>query len=368
MSILRRPGRSRRLPLGLLGMLLLIPAAERLIADHDYAILSVEDWDWRLAGEAAGREAARADLVCFGDSLIKGGLAPTVLEAKTGLRSYNLALGGGQAPAAYYLLRRVLKAGGRPKAVIVEFFPRLLELRPYHNIYQWPFLLDAGECLELGLATREGELLGSILTAKALGSYRSRHGIRAAIMDALAGAENVGVTQSFPRAREIRRNRGAFPFTGGHLPEYDLEGWMSVYFHAKEYDPVNLAYMRRFLDLAAEREIPVVWLVPPLMPELLAACERSGFDDSLTAFVGAIQSRYPHLLVIDARRSGFDSSLFHDPHHLDDRGAFALSTFLADRIVADPPRANGRGRWLDLPGFDPAPARLAVEDRRAPPH
>jgi hypothetical protein len=358
--------RRSALPLGLLGMLLLVSAVEGWVRRHDFALLKVDDWDWRLAGEAAGRHAARADLICFGDSLIKAGLAPAILEARTGLRSYNLAVGGGQAPAAYFLLRRVLESGGRPKVLVVEFFPKLLELKPRHNIDHWPHMLDARESLDLGLATRDGELLGSMLVARTLPSVRSRYELRRMIGAALAGHSDVGPNAGFPMVRVFRQSRGAFPFFGRALPEFDLAGWIDSYFRFDPKDAVNLDYLRRFLDLAESREIPVVWLIPPLMPDLLAECERSGFDRALTEFVRGLQDEHPGLRVVDARRSGFEEAVFYDPHHLEYRGAYALSDALGKLLAADPPRADAAARWLDLPRIDEPPAQVTLEDLQAP--
>ena len=74
-----------------------------------------------------------------GDSLAKLGVAPSLVEARSGRSVYNLAVCAGQAPSSYFLLRRVLDSGARPTAILVDFFPRLLQVPPQHTPL-WPAL------------------------------------------------------------------------------------------------------------------------------------------------------------------------------------------------------------------------------------
>jgi len=69
-----------------------------------------------------GRRTRRVahDVLCFGDSQMKFGIAPHVVAARTGRPAYNLAIVGGQPPASYFLLRRALEAGARPSAVLFD--------------------------------------------------------------------------------------------------------------------------------------------------------------------------------------------------------------------------------------------------------
>jgi hypothetical protein len=69
--------------IGLLGVI--EPLAARFEADR----LSMGAWSWRAGGVASRREAVEADLLCLGDSLIKTGLAPRVIEERTGRQTFT---------------------------------------------------------------------------------------------------------------------------------------------------------------------------------------------------------------------------------------------------------------------------------------
>ena len=147
------PGRSGggRWPAGFLGALALILLLDRAVArlpvrsEHGSRLAS----SWESANRSASGPDAGAEVLCFGDSLIKLGVVPRVLEARLGLSAYNLAVLGGQPPTADFLLRRVLEAGHRPRALIVNFSPLLLGLDPRVNVDWWAGLPGQGERLEL---------------------------------------------------------------------------------------------------------------------------------------------------------------------------------------------------------------------------
>src|SRR5262245_47792028 len=97
----RRPA----LPMGLVGMVLLIVAGESLLRRRDAWFVDPGAWDYRFTVGALGRGAGRSDVLCFGDSLIKLSAVPRLLTEGSGLKAYNLAISGSQTPASYYLLR-----------------------------------------------------------------------------------------------------------------------------------------------------------------------------------------------------------------------------------------------------------------------
>lgn len=122
-----------RLPRGLLGMMILVVAAEHFVARHvDDLYLNVSLWNWRRTSEIGRQMGPRAKVLCFGDSLTKSGLAAPIIESRTGRDTLNLALNGGQAPGSYFMFRRALESGGQPDAVLVNFMPRLL-MFPYRD-------------------------------------------------------------------------------------------------------------------------------------------------------------------------------------------------------------------------------------------
>ena len=75
-------------------------------------------------------------------------------------------------------------------------------------------------------------------------------------------------------------------------------------------------------------------------------------------------ARHPNVVVLDARRSGYDDSVHFDHIHLDRRGAAVLSLDVAAVLVDRPGRGDGGSGWIEMPAFagrvvDDSPAALA---------
>ncbi len=350
-----------RLPWGLLGMIALTAAVEAFIAGRGPDFRSTADWGWAVTGKAARVEGPGRDVLVFGDSLVKLGVAPGLVAVRSGRSTYNLALCGGQAPSTYFLLRRALDAGARPSAVLVDFFPRLQQLGPRHGIELWPALLGPIEAVELAWVARDPDLLASILVARALPSVRARHALRSSILAALDGRPSPSRDATRAYRRNWRKNLGAQIMPCGVDPDGDFARVRRDFFSDLDFDPVNVAFMERFLALAASRGIPVYYLVPPMKPGLQAECERSGFDASYVAFLEGIRSRYPNVVMVDARHAAFDPALFYDPNHLGRDGAWAYSIALGDLLARRPPGSPGP-RWVEVPGFRGLPGGAPPED------
>ncbi len=359
---MRRP-RLDRLPAGLLGSLALVMAIERGVTNHEGALAPPWTTDWRHAGGAARREAPRAEVLCLGDSLVKFAVLPRAIEGRSGRRAYNLAVHNGQAPATYFLLRRALDAGARPAAVLVDFAPHLLTGGPYANLRQWGELVEPGECLDLARTARDADLFALITAARLLPSYAARFEIRGAVLGALAGRSTSQSAVTDAYRRNWRRNLGALAMPGNPASRADTPFGGDLVDAARPFDPVNLAYIRRLLDLTAARRIPVYWLLPPPNPSVQAIRDRNGSDDRYLALIRRLGATHPGLTVLDARHSGYDHSLHFDPVHLDHRGAAALSRSIADALATPPDLHPAPGpRVVDLLAYRDRPGGVPIED------
>jgi hypothetical protein len=344
--------RTRRspLPAGLLGMAVLVALVEWSVARHALDFTRFYIHDWRVAGRAARDEASRCEVVCFGDSLVKFGIVPRVLEERLGRKAYNLAVCDGQAASSYFLLRRILEAKAKPSAVVVDFVPHLLATDPRHNLRQWPEMIDAREGIDLGYATKHAGFFASLTLGGVFPSVKDRYEIRGNIAAALRGASG-SHRDEIPRyERAWERERGAI--VSAERPSYrgEVDTANPAYFPRNwRCHPVNNAYVQRFLALAAEHSVEVFWLLPPVAPKFQARRDEAGLEASYDRYVRAIQDRHPELIVIDARRAGYDHSLFIDPLHLNGRGASALSIDVADVIVRSRERRGSGTRWVHLP-------------------
>lgn len=358
----------RRIPGGLLGMVVLVVLAEYAIRRHDSAYLDPGSWDFRYTARAVGSKTSDRDLLCFGDSLIKLSTIPPVLESRVGLKTYNLAISGSQTPLSYFLLRRALNSGCQPKAVILECSPALLRLGPEHNLQNWSHALNLFEAADLAWVAGDADLFARIALGYVLPSVQDRFGIRKAVSLVLAGQAN---NKRF-ETRVFRRNWEAcdgaqimqVKLALRHIPR-DLDQLQQEYYPAWISHPVNNVFLRRFLDLAADREIPVYWVIPPILPALQAACERAGFTVEQSRFLHALIERYPNVIVVDGRRQDYDPAVFLDPNHLDRDGAYTFSIELAQILrqsIAQSP--TDRPRWVHLPPFVPRRADDEFQDLR----
>jgi len=336
-------------------MMALVASIEWLVAGHlpDLTTNSASSWSW--SSWAAGKELGRADILCFGDSLVKFGVVPSVIERRLGRPAGNLALLQGVPAASYFLLRRSLDAGARPLALIVD--GELLERRPSDLGLDrvWPELASLGEGAEVAWLARDPDFFAAFALARTLNSVRARREIRGQVAQALRG-EAGSLRHAYYRDRwNWDSNRGGFLIpTTPHAPEDlpEVLGPLGEQAVAWSGQPDNVAFLEKFLGLANSRGIPVFFLLPPTHPGYQRANERNGHEATFLKFVRDLQGRHHSVCVIDGRHSGYDASSFFDLVHLNRRGAIAftsaVSEILADRLAR--PSAPRPG-WAELPMF-----------------
>lgn len=358
------PGLSGRVrgavPWGLIGLIGLVALTEWTLTRLADDFTTLENLNWRLSSRAARRrEATQSRILCFGTSMMQLGVVPSVIEAGTGRRTFNLAVCAGPPQADEALLRRTLDAGARPSAILVDFHPHSLQVPvgPRWTIAYWPDLATAQNSLELAWTTRDPDFFTTVMLSRLLPSLKDRHQARTSILGALDGESKSMRTAALVSRRQHRRNRGAYlvPKNPNYRGEVRADYEPTLLPDAWSCAPINELYVRRFLDLAGSRGTPVFWLIPPFAPELQGRREQKGLDDLYTRFARAIQAQYPNLVVIDGRHSGYAASVFIDAVHLDRQGAAALSAGVAE--VLDQHFKNERQgpRWINLPLYqDPA--------------
>ncbi len=358
-----------RPPVGLLGMLALVAAVEAGIAGLRADLVSPLAEDWRSAAEAARSKAPGADVLCFGDSLVKYGVLPRVIQQRTGLRAYSLATSGGTMASSFFLFRQALDAGARPRAVIVDFAALMLRDPDPPKLLNYPELGTVRDCLDLAWTARDPNFLGSSAVSKLLASYRWRFEIRRSIrlaLDGVAGSQRPGLMHYLDL---WDREAGANPVDAARVrhPQEEtlIDGVCPADWACK---PVDRAYLDRFLALAEARGVTVYWLMPPFAPEVHERRASRGTDAAYARFVRSVAEGRRGLVIVDARGSGYDNLAHVDHLHLNRRGASVLSGDLAEVLAS---RAGGRS-WVDLPAFagrtgdEPAPglARSAPSTTR----
>jgi hypothetical protein len=318
-----------KVPAGLLGMLVVVFVGESAIERRGDRLTDLTSTSWRASGRAVAEEAVGADVLCFGDSLMKFGVSPAVVERAAGLRSYNLAVCSGGLPASYFLLRRAFEAGARPRAVLIDVEPHLLTRPPLEAPADWwAELLGPRDAVEIARAARDPDAMARFAVSAALPSKRYRWPLRRRIVGALGGREAEG--------QEVRweGDRGAMLVAHEPRPAPAVDGESDVFFPKWwQGDPLNLRYLRAFLDLAAAHGTPVYWVIPPFRREIQEGREQGGQDAEFTRFVAKVAARYPGLVVIDGRGDAHEAGDFFDgTAHLDAAGAREFSLHVAARL------------------------------------
>jgi hypothetical protein len=368
-------GLARCGPWGLVGMVALILIVEAAIEARSLDLFDVDDWAFRWTGRAAARKAKGKEILCFGDSLVKLSVIPSVVRERTGKRVYNLALSGSQAPSSYFLLKRALDAGARPEAVVVDFNPPLLRVGPRHNITRWGALLNPVEAAQLAWWSRDSSLFAEVTLGRLVPSIRARYALRADLLGAFAGKSSINPINNPMGLRNWKKNDGAQLMVGSamakNLPDAKIRELREGYYPVWSVDRANSEGVDRFLALAAEHQIRVFWLLPPLVPALHDEIRRSGVDAQQDEFVRGWQAKYPNLVILDARKRVVDPEAFWDPQHLSAIGATAFSRAVGD-VLRQLTAAKLDQRWVLLPEVNhvgPLPpgvedidqSRLAVE-------
>lgn len=358
----KQPAKRGGSPKGLLGALALVVMIEAFVARHDLDLLDASTWQYRLVGPQTAAHALGRDVLCFGDSLTKVSVLPQVVQARSGLRVYNLAMLASQVPAHYHVLRRAIEGGARPVAVILAFHPMLLARGPDRNRAQWAYMLSLREAIELGLKARDASLLGDIVFGAIFPSVRGRHGARPWIFSALKGRESEVRSKTPTYLRHWFRNDGAQVMPAIDRPVDAAMVQRYMYPSRWTCDRVNADYLRRFLELARDHRIVVYWLIPPVDPELQRVKECAGFDSSYANFIQKWQRQFPNVVAIDGRYLGLGHESFMDADHLGRPGAIAWSIALGDslrRLRSSRPPAD---RWIRLARSKTRVPDVAISD------
>jgi hypothetical protein len=256
---------------------------------------------------------------------------------------------GGITESSYFLLRRALEAGAKPSRVIVDFHPYFLTLDHWQTSRMWPFLLDMRDTWDLAWAAHDAEFFAAMTIARVLPTIKVRYQLRAGVLSAFQGTYHSLRAENLATLANLQRNQGALP-----SPENPFfQGEIGPHYGSMLLDqpwrchPVHAKYLRKFLALAASRNIQVYWLIPPVAPTLQTWRDQRGLEARYDRFVQALQSDAPHLRVVDGRRLNYPNAVFFDASHLGDRGAIALSADLADWLADEPSSTDSR--WLTLP-------------------
>lgn len=338
------------IPRAFLGMIALVAVVEGAVGLHPVEFSNYMALSWRFAAEAAPGPGARAEVLGFGDSMVKFGVQPPVLERRLGRPAYNLAVYGGQAPATFFLFRRVIESGGRPKAVIVDFHSNLLDAAPVSVVPCWSEVVGVKDGMELAWWTLSPSLVARTVLARVLPTFNGRDEIRAAILAATAGRRDDGLDARRADRRNWLANGGGHANDSGYRAGGPIDvnparpgRWVPRALHT--------SYVRRFLDLARANGVTVVWLIPPTHPDWQLRRERLQVDGPYTRFVREMTADRPGVVVVDGRHADYPAWALTDPTHLNARGATEVTEALAEILAPWLAGETGLPNWVDLPRY-----------------
>lgn len=349
-SMTKLIGQVAALPRGLLGMIGWIVLIEGVIASYHLDLTRFYIHDWRVVGNTVQSRAQGRSILCFGDSLVKYGVLPRVIEEQTDTRAYNLALCGGQAASSYFLLRRAIETKAKPSLVLVDFAPHLLMAGPRHSLRLWPELLRLREGIDLGFTATHAGFCAELALRSILPSLKDRDELRGNIIAALRGSTGSKRDEVLAHRQVWDDNLGADVHPGDRSFDVEADLDNPGYFPKRwSCHRVNRNYLHRFLELASANQVQVVWLLPPVVPKFQARRDELGLEAMYTSFLKPWLMEYPNLSVLDARHSGYDSSLFIDSLHLSRRGAEAFSREIATALASIGSAHSSSERWTRLP-------------------
>jgi hypothetical protein len=356
------PSKRSRWPLGLMGMLAMVAGAERVVARNNRPLGHITPLSWQFSREASGTSARTCEILCLGSSVLKCGLIPRIIEEKTGRKTYNLALMAGRINANYYLLRRLLNSGARPKAILIDVISvssvsgveegQKGDLQ--RDLRNWPELLSCQDTLDLAWTARDVDLLAAVLARRVLASLRCRQEIGWLVLD-LVTLRTSGARQVYRFAmRNWVVNRGAQVMERNLVFESQAAGEATAGLAAPkvfEPNPLTLTYARRFLDLAEAHQIRIFWLIPPLTPQGELACRLKGQEAFIARFARQLLAERPGSVVIDGAHRGYTADAFWDDAHLNGTGARVFSAGVASAVRHHLSGTGSTTNWVVLPAY-----------------
>jgi hypothetical protein len=357
------------LPWGLIGTIGLILGVEKAVAWYDADLTGTVALNWRHARYAAVSRAPGCEILCLGSSMVKLGIGARIIGAETGKPTYNLAMSAASLPANYFVLRRALKAGARPRAVLIDCLDNGTEpFQLHNNLRNYPELLNRRETFDIAWHTGDTDFLAMMLLSRWLPSLKTRFEIRNNALAALRGVSASLKTEGFLARRNWEANGGTsvmprnLEFEAIHRDESVQTVSQAPARAGGATRLLSGTYTQRFLDLTAAHGIRVYYVLPPLPPHTQKDWIRSGADQKRVNDASEFQAHYPDLVVLDARCSGYPVTAFIDDVHLNATGASVLSGDVA-AIMKQSWSGTGAPRaWVTLPAYhEPVPA-LRLED------
>lgn len=281
-------------------------------------------------------EPDSVDIVFLGSSHANSTFAPKVFDSITGKSSFNLGSSNQTPETGYYIFKEFLKEQ-HPQILVQEVYWVLMgdkvevtAVNTQQLLYMRPGVNWAG----IFINTFSSEEKGTFLI-KGINPFYRLKGIGIRYFSAKSvDARNVKSVQY--------QGRGYRPYlitaNGGKKDEVieKLSGFNG-------YSPKQIAYLQRTIDLAKSNDMDVILVMAPIMPEVFDALTFYDEVEQVTTEIaqnnGVEYIDFNRLL--DNKEVVLPIDYFGDEHHVNDKGAEIVSTYLAEYM-----NSNGICRYL----------------------
>jgi hypothetical protein len=262
------------------------------------------------------------DIEVLGDSVARTGLWPEVLEPELGdgIDVENYALQGSGPVFSYYLLRDQIEHGVAPKYILYAHSPHTFAGVRY------PILVGTfctwSESFEL-LST--GEPFEVIFGMFNKISYTLRY--REQFEKLMRG----DITY-FIEDRSTMVGAELFEWEQDHITRQDFTQPMpDRYDMPFTVSELNRRYLKRFIDLAKQHGITILWVTMPLPQQVLDNRNRIGFTRDYGAFVDSITA--DNVIMLQPDFTVIDNRCFRDHSHMNADGGIAFSETIARKLA-----------------------------------
>ena len=279
----------------------------------------------------------RAAIVFLGDSALWGydvppGDAAVSLLRRRGCHCRNLSFEGGSPANTYAMLRALVAAGAAPQAVVFnvnqkEFNPvdsAYRTLHPSVSALAWPLLSPDERRL---LASQTADDFNARLD-RTVAAHWKLYGLRSDLRELMYG--DVDAVHALSRGLE-RLSGASARRDAAHRPTAErFEGTYDLTPLARSPDNVSLTFLRKTVELLAERHIRAVAVLTPTNHALLHAyIDSPEYRENLRSLTSLMERR--GITVLDYDRS-IPAAQFFDNDHLTAEGNRSFAALMSGAI------------------------------------
>lgn len=309
---------SKTLTAALVTVLVLFFATELLLYANRPA-LTKDYWNKFIINERELlREKRDYDYIILGDSIQKTGIDPAMVSDDI------LALGmpGGKPLSLYLELKSYLSEHRPPKALFLYIDPE----NPRDSLYV---------ILRYFVTIPEFIFIWKDLTWKERNIFFGRYFTSLDLRKVGLAVRNIYPYDNATFVRDLIKNRGYMPLPTASQALSDDYFFKHTERYQKEVDftAVDLEYLNKIAELAASKNIKIVFLGFAVPKQLYAILEMTGFNANYRVFYDRLKRRYPDALYVKEPILYVDNKYFGDMSHFNKDGVEVYSTYFKNQVL-----------------------------------